>query len=249
MSKNLGFAKPTFYFERPGPVNTRKTLELARDRAKELRIKLVVSSQIGGTIRTAVEVCKGSGVEIIGVTRPIGRVHTVSQIESFATFEEIPELKTILDKWRSSGEQNVINHMSEEVERELIAEGVKIVRGDNPIRSEYSQPLTLNLSLTQNIEIKNVDDVILHSLGLFSTPLGTVIKVAMLAVEAGAIPADKEVVSVGGTEKGVDYAIVAKPSTAAKMFDEREGFEVREIICKPRSLTGKSGYMLQRRIG
>jgi hypothetical protein len=46
--KELGIAKPAFYFQFRGEVNTRKALELARERAVELNIsKMVVASETG----------------------------------------------------------------------------------------------------------------------------------------------------------------------------------------------------------
>jgi hypothetical protein len=245
----LGVERKTFYFDRPGPVNTRKTLELARDRAVESGLKMVISSQTGNSLRMALEVCKGSGIEIMGVTRPVGNVHSVKRIEQFGTYYEIPELEEQLAKWKQEGRNEVINHISVEDEAEFRRQGIRIARGDNAIRSAYTQPLNLRLGLTQDIKIENVDDVILYSLGIYGSALGTVIKIAMRVVEAGLADPKNELVVCGGTERGLDHAIVAKPSTAAKMFDEREGFEVREIICKPRALVGKSGYLLQRRVG
>ncbi|MCL0092997.1 hypothetical protein M1N92_05010, partial [Dehalococcoidia bacterium] len=38
-TKELGFTKPSFYFQYRGEVNTTKVLELACDRARELNIR------------------------------------------------------------------------------------------------------------------------------------------------------------------------------------------------------------------
>lgn len=57
------------YFEEPGRHNTKKTLEAARKRAEELGInQVLVASTHGYTAKTAAEIFKGSGIEIIAVS-------------------------------------------------------------------------------------------------------------------------------------------------------------------------------------
>jgi hypothetical protein len=57
------------YFSRRGPVNTEKTLEIARERAKQLGIKdIVVASTHGGTALKAAKSFKDMKVNIVAVT-------------------------------------------------------------------------------------------------------------------------------------------------------------------------------------
>ncbi|NLY06268.1 MAG: hypothetical protein GXZ17_09140, partial [Candidatus Atribacteria bacterium] len=51
-----------------------------------------------------------------------------------------------------------------------------------------------------------------------------------MAAEAGFIDVEKETISIGGTDRGVDTAIVVKPAYARNFLD----FEIREILAKPR---------------
>ena len=61
--------KKIFYFTKPGPENTEKTIELARERAKELGIKdIVVASSHGGTGMKVINSFKGMNANIIVVT-------------------------------------------------------------------------------------------------------------------------------------------------------------------------------------
>lgn len=57
------------------------------------------------------------------------------------------------------------------------------------------------------------------------------VEIMMEAVDAGLVQPSKEVISIGGTSKGVDTALVLKSAGSINFFD----FEVREIICKPRN--------------
>ena len=57
------------------------------------------------------------------------------------------------------------------------------------------------------------------------------VEIMMAAVDAGLVQPSKEVISVGGSGRGVDTALVLKSAGSINFFD----FEVREIICKPRN--------------
>ena len=57
------------YFDKPGKGNTDATLQIARQRAKELGVKqIVVASTHGYTAKRAREVFEGLGAEVIAVT-------------------------------------------------------------------------------------------------------------------------------------------------------------------------------------
>lgn len=61
------------YFSKPGPQNTEATLEIAKERAKELGIKdVVVASTYGDTAFKAIEVFKDMGVNLVVVTISMG---------------------------------------------------------------------------------------------------------------------------------------------------------------------------------
>ena len=67
----------------------------------------------------------------------------------------------------------------------------------------------------------------------------TAIEITLLAADAGAIPIDKEVISIAGTGwlgGGADCAIIVRPSVLpdAWFTDAEKGIEVREIITMPR---------------
>jgi hypothetical protein len=51
-----------------------------------------------------------------------------------------------------------------------------------------------------------------------------------MACDAGLVRTDEDVISMGGTGKGVDTALVIRPANSYHFFD----LKVREVICKPR---------------
>ncbi len=70
-----------------------------------------------------------------------------------------------------------------------------------------------------------------NTLRIFGQGIKVAIEIAIMALDAGMIPFNKEVVSIGGAGQGADTAIVCLPKHGKHFFS----FEVREIICKPRS--------------
>ena len=71
-----------------------------------------------------------------------------------------------------------------------------------------------------------IDSVIAQVLRLF----GQGMKVACVAADAGFIRTDEDAISIGGTSRGADTAILLRPSNTHAFFD----IKVKEIICKPR---------------
>jgi hypothetical protein len=75
-----------------------------------------------------------------------------------------------------------------------------------------------------------VDEVIAHVLRLFSQGVKVGCECACMAADAGLIRSGEEVVSIGGSGRGADSAIVLKASNTHTFFETR----VLEVICKPR---------------
>jgi hypothetical protein len=75
-----------------------------------------------------------------------------------------------------------------------------------------------------------VDEVIAHVLRLFSQGLKVGCECACMAADAGLIRTGEEVLSIGGSGRGADTAIVLKASNTHTFFDTR----ILEVVCKPR---------------
>ena len=111
MSNSLGKLKNIFYFDVCGQVNTEKTLELAIQRAHELDIKkLVVASETGLSALKAVEMLRGSGINLIVVTSAAG-----TKIEN-----------TVIGNLR-------VGISDKEIWSQLAKSGARIVRATDPL--------------------------------------------------------------------------------------------------------------------
>jgi hypothetical protein len=74
-----------------------------------------------------------------------------------------------------------------------------------------------------------VDEVMAYTLRIFGQGTKVAVEIALMAADAGLVRTGEDVISIGGTGKGADTALVLKPVTSDHFFDLR----IREVICKP----------------
>jgi len=111
MSDSLGELKNIFYLNVCGQINTEKTLKLAIKRANELNIKkLIVASETGLSALKAVEMLRGSGINLLVVTSAAG-----TKVEN-----------TVIGDLR-------IGIPDKEIWNQLERDGAKIVRATDPL--------------------------------------------------------------------------------------------------------------------
>jgi hypothetical protein len=75
-----------------------------------------------------------------------------------------------------------------------------------------------------------IGDVVAMTLRMFGQGMKVACEIATMAADAGLVRTDEEVVSIGGTGRGADTAVVLQPSYVHRFFN----LKVKEIICKPR---------------
>ena len=74
-----------------------------------------------------------------------------------------------------------------------------------------------------------IGDIIAGTLRVFGDGMKVVCEIATMAADSGLVPSDEDVISIGGTSRGADTAVVLKPVNSHRFFD----LNVREILCKP----------------
>ncbi len=85
-------------------------------------------------------------------------------------------------------------------------------------------------AVRRRLETYQVDEIIAHTLRLFSEGVKVAIEVSLMAADAGQIIAGEEVIAIAGTNSGADTALVLLPTNTHRFFDLR----VLEILCMPR---------------
>ena len=72
--------------------------------------------------------------------------------------------------------------------------------------------------------------IIADTLRLFGQGTKVAVEIAIMAADGGALSGN-DIISIGGTGKGADAALILKPANQSHLFDLR----VREVVCKPSS--------------
>ncbi|MFA5309565.1 MAG: pyruvate kinase alpha/beta domain-containing protein [Dehalococcoidales bacterium] len=75
-----------------------------------------------------------------------------------------------------------------------------------------------------------IGDIVAMSLRMFGQGTKVACEIAAMAADAGLVRTDGEIVSIGGTGRGADTALVLQPENVHRFFN----IKVKEIICKPR---------------
>ncbi len=72
-------------------------------------------------------------------------------------------------------------------------------------------------------------EIIANTLRMFGQGVKVATEISIMALDAGLIPYGNKVISLGGTEEGVDTAIIIIPSHASTIFETK----IIEFLCKP----------------
>jgi hypothetical protein len=119
------------------------------------------------------------------------------------------------------GEPNV-QELSAEDRRALQARGVEVLTCAHAFGG-------VGRGVRNKVGSYQVDEIIAYTLRVFGQGTKVAVEIALMAADAGLVRTDEDVISIGGTGKGVDTALVLRPATSSHLFDLR----VREVICKP----------------
>lgn len=188
MGKKLGESKSIFYYDVCGQVNTRKTLELAIQRARELDIKkLVVASETGLSALEAAKMLRRTGIDLIVVTSAAG-----TKIEGTA----IGDLR--------------IGIPDEKIWEKLQRSGAKIVRATDPL---YNIGAAL-----EHRGVPTMATFIRLCLRMISSGTAVCIGAALMATDNGLLNEGEEVVSVAGSWVGLDTAVLMRATNSVNLL-------------------------------
>jgi hypothetical protein len=181
----------TVLFDRPGPVNTDRTLALAAARARQLGLRTaLVATSTGATGRQAVH--NLAGLQVVAVTHSTGFKK--------ADYQEL------------TGDNRAA----------IEAAGGRILTCQHALGG-------VNRAVRKKLGSYQLDEIIAHTLRLWGEGTKVALEIALMAADAGLVRTDQPVLSLGGTGRGADTALVVVPANAQAFFDLR----ILEVICRP----------------
>ena len=170
------------------------------------------------TIRIAKERAEELGLKdvIVASTRGFTGVKTVEQFKGYNVVV-VPHVTG----QREPGAQE----LTEENRRKICDAGGKIVIAAHTFSG-------INRAIQGKWDTMYPAGIIAQTLRMFGQGMKVVVEIASMAADAGAVPADKDVVVIAGSSRGADTAVVLRPPNSHNFFD----IFVKEIIAKPNNL-------------
>ena len=87
----------------------------------------------------------------------------------------------------------------------------------------------LGRSVRKKLGTYQVDEIVANVLRIFGQGTKVAVEIALMAADSGLVSVKEDVISIGGTGRGADTALVLRPANVQDFFDVK----VREIVCKP----------------
>jgi hypothetical protein len=115
------------------------------------------------------------------------------------------------------------DEMPTEVRKELLEKGVKVLTTAHLFAG-------IDRSLRMKWGGVYPAEIVAQTLRILGQGVKVCVEVACMALDAGLVPYDEEIIAVAGTSTGADTAIVIVPAHSNQFFDTK----VKEVICKPR---------------
>lgn len=84
-------------------------------------------------------------------------------------------------------------------------------------------------AVRRKLDTHEVDEIMAYTLRIFGHGTKVACEIALMAADAGLVRAGEPAISIGGTGKGADTALLLAPANAQDWLD----LQVMEILCKP----------------
>ncbi len=114
------------------------------------------------------------------------------------------------------------NVMVNSMKKKLEQQGVKVISATHALSGVERAIAKKHLGVYPVL-------IIADTLKLFGQGTKVAVEISIMAADAGALSGN-DIISIGGSSKGADAALVIKPVNQSCLFD----MKIREIICKPR---------------
>ena len=87
----------------------------------------------------------------------------------------------------------------------------------------------LTRAMREKYQMHIVGDVIADTLRIFGEGIKVACEIPIMAADASLVRTDEDIISIAGTSRGADTALVLRPVNVHNFFD----LKVKEILCKP----------------
>ena len=114
--------------------------------------------------------------------------------------------------------------MPDETQKKIISAGGKVLITGHAFAG-------VSRAINRKFNTLGPAELVANVLRLFGQGMKVVVECTYMAADAGMIPIDKDIISIAGSGRGADTAVVIKPAHLNDMFN----LYIKEIITKPMS--------------
>jgi hypothetical protein len=112
--------------------------------------------------------------------------------------------------------------LTEKNRKRILANGAKIVTGTHAL-SGVERAIRRKFNTLEPMEL------VASTYRTFGQGTKVCVEIALMAADAGLVPVDRDIISMAGTGKGADTALLLRPANSSSFFD----LKIREVIAKP----------------
>lgn len=114
--------------------------------------------------------------------------------------------------------------MPEETRAELIAAGYKVLTAAHAFGS-------VGRGIRNKLNTFQVDEIMAFTLRMFGQGTKVGVEIALMTADRGWVGTDEDVMTIGGSARGADTALILQPSNSHTCME----LKVREVVAKPRN--------------
>jgi len=114
--------------------------------------------------------------------------------------------------------------LADEHRRTIVANGGRILTCQHTFGG-------VGRAVRKKLQTYELDEIIAYTLRIFGDGMKVSCEISLMAADAGWVRVGEPAISMGGTGRGADTAVVLLPTNAQTFFDLR----VLELLCKPAS--------------
>ena len=87
----------------------------------------------------------------------------------------------------------------------------------------------LSAAMRKKFSTYIIGDIVANTLRIFGQGMKVSCEIAVMAADGGLVRTDEDIITISGTGRGADTAVVLRPVNSSDFFD----LKIKEILCKP----------------
>ncbi|MDM8537006.1 pyruvate kinase alpha/beta domain-containing protein [Desulfobacterales bacterium HSG17] len=144
-------------------------------------------------------------------------------VTAYKALEIFEGFKIVMVTYHCGFREPFKNVLDEDVKADLKEKGVHIVAATHALSGVERAVAKKHSGIYPAL-------LIADTLKLFGQGTKVAVEVSIMAADAGMLSGN-DIISIGGSGRGADAALVLKPANQSDLFDMR----IREVICKPKN--------------